>query len=75
MHTNGTVGIVQSYGEKISAFMSEKDKGIYDSFNKGISLVAGDFIAFLHSDDLYVSSSVVEDIMKEFTSNDSLDGV
>jgi len=73
--SDGTVEVVQSYGDKISAFVSAKDKGIYDGLNKGISLATGDFIAFLHSDDLYTSSSVVANVMKEFASDDSLDGV
>ena len=73
--SDGTVEIVQSCGEKISTFVSEKDKGIYDGLNKGLSLATGDFIAFLHSDDLYASNSVIANVMKEFESDDSLDGV
>jgi glycosyltransferase len=72
---DGTVEIIQSYGDKISKFISEKDKGIYDGLNKGISLATGGFIAFLHSDDLYASSRVVEGIMKVLESDGSLDGV
>ena len=33
---------------------------------KAISLATGELIAFMHSDDLYASSSVVEDVMKQF---------
>jgi glycosyltransferase len=73
--SDGTVEVVQGYGDKISSFVSEKDKGIYDGLNKGISLATGDFIAFLHSDDLYAGSSVVEDVMKVLESDESLDGV
>ena len=73
--SDGTVEVVQGYGDKISTFVSEKDKGIYDGLNKGISLATGELIAFLHSDDLYASSSVIEDIVKQFESDDSLDGV
>lgn len=70
--SDGTVEVVQSYGDKISTFVSEKDKGIYDGLNKGVSLATGELIAFMHSDDLYASSSVVEDIVKQFESDGDL---
>lgn len=73
--TDGTVEIVQSYGDKISKFISEKDKGIYDGLNKGISLATGDMIAFLHSDDIYASDSIIEEVVLTFKSDKSLDGV
>jgi len=73
--SDGTVEIVQGYGDKISTFVSEKDKGIYDGLNKGISLATGELIAFIHSDDLYASRSVIEDVMKQFELDASLDGV
>ncbi|MDD5202062.1 MAG: glycosyltransferase family 2 protein [Sulfurimonas sp.] len=73
--TDGTVGIVQSYGDKISKFVSEKDKGIYDGLNKGISLATGDVVAFLHSDDIYASATIIEEVALAFTSDKSIDGV
>ena len=73
--TDGTVEIVQSYGDKISKFISEKDKGIYDGLNKGISLATGDMIAFLHSDDIYASDAIIEEVVLTFKSDKSLDGV
>ena len=38
--------IVQSYEDKISKFVSEKDKGIYDGLNKVVQLATGDVFAF-----------------------------
>ncbi|KAB7892675.1 glycosyltransferase family 2 protein [Poseidonibacter ostreae] len=73
--TDGTIEIVESYGDKISKFISEKDKGIYDGINKGISLVKGDVIAFLHSDDIYASDNIIEDVVRIFAKDESLDGI
>ncbi|KAB7881210.1 glycosyltransferase [Poseidonibacter ostreae] len=73
--SDNTVTIVKSYGDKISKVVSEKDKGIYDGLNKGVKLATGDVVAFLHSDDIYASSTVLEDIAKAFQSDEHLDGV
>lgn len=70
-----TVSIVKSYGDKISKFISEKDKGIYDGLNKGVKLATGHVVAFLHSDDIYASSTILEDIAEVFQSDEHLDAV
>ncbi|MCV9931274.1 glycosyltransferase [Flavobacterium sp. LS1R47] len=52
--TDGTLEIIKKY-EKIFdgrlKYISEKDKGIYDAWNKGILLSTGDWITFLGADD------------------------
>jgi glycosyltransferase len=73
--SDGTIEIVQSYGDKITNFISEKDKGIYDGLNRGVSLATGDVVAFLHSDDIYASHTIIEEIAKVFEYDSSLDGV
>lgn len=64
--TDGTVEIVQSYGDKISKFISEPDKGLYDAMNKGIALTTGDIVGILNSDDFYIDGNVIERVVKEF---------
>lgn len=64
--SDGTVDIVKSYGDRISTFISEKDKGIYDGLNKGVRLATGDVIAFLHSDDLYNDPEAVTRVAEAF---------
>lgn len=61
--TDGTIEIVNQYREHISRVVSESDRGIYDAMNKGIALAEGDVIGFLNSDDMYVSSFSVSQLM------------
>jgi len=63
---DGTCEIVRSFGDKISTFVSERDKGIYDAMNKGVKLATGDVIGILNSDDFYADANVVSDIVHTF---------
>lgn len=64
--TDGTIEVVQSYGDQIDKFISEKDKGLYDAMNKGIKLATGDVVGILNSDDFYIDNYVIEKVVKEF---------
>lgn len=71
--TDGTVDIIKSYGDKITKFVSEKDRGIYDALNKGITMATGDVVGFLHSDDVFADENSVAKIAEAFSEN--TDGV
>ena len=52
--TDGTAAILEKYRKKgWIEYMSEPDNGIFDAMNKGARLAAGDYIAFLNSDDYW----------------------
>ena len=56
---DNTIDIVKEYEPKFEGRMrwiSEKDKGIYDAMNKGISMATGDVVGILNSDDFYTSN-------------------
>jgi glycosyltransferase len=61
-----TVGIIKSFGAKISKWVSEPDLGLYDALNKGIEMATGDIIGFLHSDDFFIDDHVIEKVVHEF---------
>ncbi len=67
---DSTPEIVKSFGNKISTFVSEPDRGIYDAMNKGISLCSGEIVGILNADDFYADDYVLARVVSSF-----LDGV
>jgi len=66
--TDNTLAIVEQYGDSVSLVVSEKDKGIYDAMNKGLSRSTGDVLYFLNSDDCLHDEGVIADVMNKFNS-------
>ena len=48
---DGTAEIVRGYGSKIDTFISERDRGVADAFNKGVRAATGEIIRYIASDD------------------------
>jgi glycosyltransferase involved in cell wall biosynthesis len=67
--TDGTTELINSFGNRISKFISESDKGIYDAINKGIKLSSGDIIGILNSDDFFYDNNVIEKVVRVFSDN------
>ena len=58
--TDGTVDIIRNYHASghITRYISKKDAGISDAFNKGIAMSTGDVIGMINSDDRYVPGAL-----------------
>ena len=56
--TDDTSQIIEKYRDQIDVLISEKDKGIYDAFNKGMLHVKGDYFGFVNSDDILMPNAL-----------------
>lgn len=65
-----TVLVITKHEDKITQWISEPDKGLYDAMNKGIALATGNLIGILNSDDTFHSNTVIEEIVKFHQKND-----
>lgn len=69
--TDGTVDIIRQNENRISQWISEKDQGMYDAMNKGIAMATGDVIGILNSDDIYMNTHVISDLMRVMQSQNT----
>ena len=67
-----TIKIIEKYSNKLSYWISQKDKGIYYAFNKGMILARGKYIGIINSDDIYTPKAL-EIISKSIKSSPDKD--
>ena len=56
--TDKTMEIIKKNSNTIDYWVSEEDEGLYDAFNKGLSLARGDYIGIINSDDTYENNAL-----------------
>jgi glycosyltransferase involved in cell wall biosynthesis len=57
--TDRTIDIIKKYESKLSYWISEPDKGIYDAMNKGVKVANGSYIGMINADDYYATNSLL----------------
>lgn len=72
--SDSTLEIVSKFPH-ISKVVSEKDKGVYDAMNKGIKYASGEIIGILNSDDIFVNDSVISEVAKKFSEDESVSAI
>ena len=61
--TDGTADVIRKYESSISAWVSEKDNGIYHAMNKGAAMATGDWICFLNCGDVFVDKYAIQKVV------------
>ncbi|MDT0686067.1 glycosyltransferase family 2 protein [Autumnicola psychrophila] len=64
--TDGTQQKIEPYRKKLAYYVSEKDSGIYNAFNKGIQQATGDIIGIVNSDDFLFEQDTVKKLVRNF---------
>ncbi len=64
--TDNSVEIIKKYADKLSYWVSEKDRGQSHAINKGIEHSTGEIISWLCSDDLYLPDAL-QQVADEFS--------
>jgi glycosyltransferase involved in cell wall biosynthesis len=72
--TDGCVDIIKKYADKISYWVSEPDKGIYNAMNKGTLKASGEYLLFLNSGDALAASNTLASIAQHLNNIDIVSG-
>jgi glycosyltransferase involved in cell wall biosynthesis len=73
--TDGTVGILREFDDHIAYWRSEPDGSMYEGINKGLHQARGDIITILNSDDRYIDTYVVQDMVDQLQKRKDAGGV
>jgi len=67
--TDGSVDIIQEFKDRVTHWVSEPDKGVYNAMNKGIRVANGEFVIFMNSGDTFVDKNVLYDCAVNITND------
>lgn len=60
--TDDTPQILDTYGGQIHQYRNKKNRGIYESMNRGIERAEGKYVAIYHADDVYHPNIVEREV-------------
>ena len=68
--TDGSKELIEQNADRISYWVSESDKGVYNAMNKGVKAAQGEYINFMNSGDCFASSTILDEV---FSTNHTAD--
>jgi glycosyltransferase involved in cell wall biosynthesis len=71
---DGSVGVIREYSDKITYWVSERDKGIYNGMNKGIVQAKGTYVNFMNAGDVFYSNDILEKVNRLMDDSDFVIG-
>lgn len=66
---DGSREVLKKYADRISYWVSEPDKGIYNAMNKGIKVANGDYLIFMNSGDSFYDQDVLKNVLPYLTAD------
>jgi glycosyltransferase involved in cell wall biosynthesis len=70
---DGTVELIKEHETQLSNWVSEKDKGISDAFNKGVKAARGEWIVLLNAADYFQDPHVLSRMLPHLEQNRAAD--
>jgi len=58
LSSDGTLDVIKSHQDRLACWVSERDEGISDAWNKGLSMATGEIVGIINSDDYYQKDAV-----------------
>lgn len=71
---DGSKELLERYSDKITYWVSEPDKGIYNAMNKGIAATKGEYLIFINSGDHFYSDDSLTDAEQHLSGEDIIYG-
>lgn len=71
--TDGTLELIKQHQDIIYYWISEPDKGIYDAWNKALSIAKGEWICFFGADDTLMSDALSNMLSLQAQSTEQFD--
>lgn len=68
--TDGSAAYLESQSDKITYWISEPDKGIYNAMNKGIAKATGEYLLFLNSGDHLMDTLSLQEVQNHLFKED-----
>ncbi len=71
---DGSLEVINKYGDRIDKWINEEDNGVYNAMNKAVKISSGDYLLFINSGDELYDKHVVENTLLQLDGTDIIAG-